>query len=122
MPIVMLAAYGGCSTVLPSVFGGDCDFDLTAFGQPNGTLARHVCPLLCGDCTITLGEIEENACGIACACGAQLGMDYGGNPTGTDGQPCGYAPIVARSPAEQIAERVPSLLDLVPAVRLLRVD
>jgi hypothetical protein len=41
--------------------------------------------------------------GIACAsptdlemaCGGQIGMDYGGNPIGTDGVECGYAPVVA---------------------------
>jgi hypothetical protein len=40
--------------------------------------------------------------GIACssatelepACGGQIDMDYGGNPMGTDGVECGYAPIV----------------------------
>ena len=32
---------------------------------------------------------------LAVACGGQVGMDFGGNPTGADGTACGFAPVVA---------------------------
>ena len=39
------------------------------------------------DCQVAL-ELEP-------ACGGQIGMDYGGNPMGSDGRSCGYAPVIA---------------------------